>query len=165
MRNEAWAALQDESTQHEQRTRDLYHTAMHVYSIVRDGLAMAIEGEYQRNKLIERRMRGAGLIIPANGPVTKWHTLWVETGACTEPTPEGKIQQLVLGTPTFHFRRGIATVRHDIRPDRCPPTVPPPNTLHLYLGTAGHGHHSRNMEHRHGQRRRRTVQWSRNYSQ
>ena len=110
--------------------------AMHVYSSVRDGLAMAIEGEYQRNKLIERRMRGAGLIIPANGPVTKWHTLWVETGACTEPTPEGKIQQLVLGTPTFHFRRGIATVRHDIRPDRCPPTVPPPNTLHLYLGTA-----------------------------
>jgi hypothetical protein len=106
--------------------------------------------------------------------------LWVDTGACTEPTPQGKIRQLVL--PLQAWDRNS--------PPRHPPRSMPPNGTPTKHNTPVHWHshgqysprtgrrpflpltayrlqYSRDMEHRHGQGRRRTwipIRWSRDYS-
>ena len=64
---------------------DLYHAAVWAYQHMREKAHAAIAGERARAQLLEQRMRGAGLIIPNDGPVAKWVAAWITQGVCPKP--------------------------------------------------------------------------------
>ena len=133
------ARIRDAAAQHRPpdptpRAADLYRAAIHVYKAVQRELTTALEGEFEACKLLERRMRGAGLDIPANSPTAKWHAAWTDSGICTV-LHSGRVQQHVLGDAPLMVTVTAATAagRDPPRPDWAPPVNLPQHTVTVYL--------------------------------
>ena len=97
---EAVTSLRNEVLRHKPgdptpRAADLYHAAAVAYRHITQSLTAALEGDRWRYHLLERQMRGAGLIISQPGPMERWRAMWVQTGICTEAAT-GRLTQNVL---------------------------------------------------------------------
>ena len=97
---EAVTSLRNEVLRHKPgdptpRAADLYHAAAVAYRHITQSLTAALEGDRWRYHLLERQMRGAGLIISQPGPMERWRAMWVQTGICAE-SATGRLTQNVL---------------------------------------------------------------------
>ena len=137
---EAISSLRDEAsassaTDVTPRAADLYHAATQAYLSIRDELHVCLQSDYERYQLLERRMRGAGLTIPPDGPVERWRQQWVEAGICSDPGANFR-QHVLGGVPRMAWPRGISAARGAPRPDWAPPQTLPAGTTEVYIGLA-----------------------------
>lgn len=109
---------------------DLYRCAAAVYHRIRVQLQEALQGEWEKLKLVQRRLRAAGCELPSPPPTDRWKQQWAWL------IDDARQQQLLPEQPPWGVLCvGIDADRLAPRPDWAPPTQLPPRFICAY--TAG----------------------------